>query len=67
MDLVRVASFNLNNINKQLDNLRLAYTRWLLICWTFELVPGGGVEPPRYRVPADFESDGSDPEDDVSK
>ena len=20
------------------------------------MVPGGGVEPPRYRVPADFES-----------
>ena len=20
-----------------------------------KLVPGGGVEPPRYRVPADFE------------
>ena len=27
-----------------------------LILWVFGVVPGGGVEPPRYQVPADFES-----------
>jgi hypothetical protein len=30
------------------------------------LVPGGGVEPPRYQVPADFEADGSTPEDELN-
>ncbi len=23
------------------------------------MVPGGGIEPPRYQVPADFECDGT--------
>jgi len=31
------------------------------------LVPGGGVEPPRYEVSANFEADGLHPEDDVNE
>lgn len=31
-------------------------TRKLWICRSNRVVPGGGVEPPRYQVPADFES-----------
>ena len=32
-----------------------------------KLVPGTGIEPARYQVPADFETDGSEPEDDVNQ